>query len=83
MAVHLPARCCISGCECSAWHWFAAQELWGADYPLDTFYLCDDHASNMLAEDYLARWLDPQTQTFRATELAVYSCSDTCRECEA
>ena len=48
-----------------------------------TFYLCEAHAEEVSPGDGLVSWHDPETGRICTEELAVYACSEECRECNS
>jgi hypothetical protein len=83
MGVHIAVRCSIPTCSGEATRWFDTAELWGLGYPLRTFYLCEDHIERLApdADDGLIAWLDPVRRRISTAEVAIYSCSPRCADC--
>ena len=80
---HKAIKCNVKGCKAEAVRWFATKELSG-DFDMkhkDTFYLCDNHQSQLSPEDDTIQFLNPETGKIRYIELAVYSCDEDCKTC--
>lgn len=82
MANHEPVFCDIDRCRREAMRWFDPRALWGSEFPLHTFYVCDEHRAVLSPNDDFVAWLNPFSRVVASTELAVYSCSATCSLCE-
>lgn len=72
--MHKSINCNIKDCKESATRWFSTY---------DTFYLCENHAGELSPDDEQIQLLNLTDGTINYTELAVYSCSPKCKECNS
>lgn len=80
---HKAINCDITNCKNEAVRWFDTKNISG-EFDMkakDTFYLCEGHSEELSPEDEYITFLNPETGTIKKIELAVYSCSEECSDC--
>lgn len=73
---HKAIKCNMQKCKKDASYWFEQEGM-----PLDTFYLCDDHFTQVTNDDHEVIIFDTTKGTVDTVETGAYSCNENCTTC--